>query len=139
MHLCCHRRTDKYLRHLEAFLIAVDKDVSVTVTGSGDVMSAPADGVIGIGSGSMFAISAARALVHYGAAELTPVDIAKHSMAIASSICVYTNGNQIIETIKDGELQPTIILEMNTSSTAHVVDQRPVIEKVEDKTKPPKV
>lgn len=117
-------RTDKYLRHLEAFLIAVDKDISVTVTGAGDVMSAPDDGVIGIGSGGMYAISAARALVRAGNQDLSAVDIAKHSMAIASSICVYTNGNQIIEHFKDGQLQQTQILTQNVISTAHTVPTR---------------
>lgn len=112
-----------HIGRLEAWLIAVDKDVSVTVTGDGDVMSAPDDGVIAIGSGGFYALSAARALVRAGSSDLTAADIAKHSMAIASSVCVYTNGNQIIESMKDGQLQPTVILTQNTVLHSETVQQ----------------
>lgn len=87
-------------------------------------MSAPADGVIAIGSGGFFALSAARALVRAGDPSLTATDIAKHSMAIASSICVYTNGNQIIEGFKDGVLQPSETLTQNTVLHSEIVERR---------------
>jgi ATP-dependent HslUV protease subunit HslV len=73
-----------------------DKDRSFTLTGNGDVLE-PDDGVIGIGSGGNYALSAARALM--AVADLTAEEIARRSMKIAADICVYTNGNIIIESI----------------------------------------
>jgi len=95
-------RTDKYLRHLDAMLIAVDKDMSVTLGGNGDVISEPMDGVIGIGSGGLFALSAARALVDIPS--LNAREIALRSMRIAADICVYTNKNFTVEAFENGEL-----------------------------------
>lgn len=90
-------RTDKYLRRLEAMMIVVDKNVSLVLTGNGDVLE-PEDGVIGIGSGGNFALSAARALVDIK--ELDAEEIVKKSMKIAADLCVYTNSNIVIETIE---------------------------------------
>lgn len=87
-------RTDKYLRRLEAMMIVIDKDVSLVLTGNGDVLE-PDDGVVGIGSGGNFALSAARALVDVG--NMDAKKIIQKSMKIASDLCVYTNNNVIIE------------------------------------------
>ena len=87
-------RTDKYLRRLEAMMIVVDKNVSLVLTGNGDVLE-PEDGVIGIGSGGNFALSAARALIDVS--NMDAKKIIKKSMKIASDLCVYTNNNIIIE------------------------------------------
>ena len=89
-------RTDKYLRKLEAMMIVVDKDVSLVLTGNGDVLE-PEDGVIGIGSGGNFALSAAKALVDIK--DISAEEIVKKSMKIASDLCVYTNNNLVIETL----------------------------------------
>jgi ATP-dependent HslUV protease subunit HslV len=90
-------RTDKYLRKLEAMMIVIDKDVSLVLTGTGDVLE-PEDGVIAIGSGGNFALSAARALIDIK--DITPEEIVKKSMKIASELCVFTNNNLVIETIE---------------------------------------
>ena len=89
-------RTDKYLRRLEAMMAVADKDVSLTLTGNGDVLE-PDDGIIAIGSGGNFAISAARALADIDGLEAE--DIARKAMEIAADICVYTNRNFTIESI----------------------------------------
>lgn len=89
-------RTDRYLRRLEALLAVADKDRSLLLTGQGDVLE-PEDAVIGIGSGGNYALSAARALLTVEGIEAE--EIARRSMAIAAGICVYTNGNFILETI----------------------------------------
>jgi ATP-dependent HslUV protease subunit HslV len=89
-------RTDRYLRRLEAMMAVADKSHSYTLTGNGDVLE-PEDGLIAIGSGGNFALSAARALIDIP--ELSAEDIARKSMRIAAQICVYTNGNVIVETI----------------------------------------
>ncbi len=89
-------RTDRYLRRLEAMMAVADKSHSYTLTGNGDVLE-PEDGVIAIGSGGNYALAAARALMEVP--YLTAEDIARRSMKIASQICVYTNGNIIVETI----------------------------------------
>jgi len=86
-------RTDKYLRRLEAMMIVIDKDISLVLTGNGDVLE-PEDGIIGIGSGGNFALSAARALIDF---DISAEEICKRSMKIASKLCVYTNDNIIIE------------------------------------------
>jgi len=90
-------RTDKYLRKLEAMMIVIDKDVSLVLTGTGDVLE-PEDGLIGIGSGGNFALSAAKALIDVKGMEVE--EIIKKSMKIAADLCVYTNNNIIIETIQ---------------------------------------
>ncbi|HVZ07950.1 ATP-dependent protease subunit HslV [Rhodopila sp.] len=89
-------RTDRYLRRLEAMMAVADKDRSFTLTGNGDVLE-PEDGVIAIGSGGNYALSAARALIEVPG--LTAEEIARRAMRIAADICVYTNGNIIIESI----------------------------------------
>ncbi len=89
-------RTDRYLRRLEAMMAVADADRSFTLTGNGDVLE-PDDGVIAIGSGGNYALSAARALMEIDG--LTAEDIARRAMRIASDICVYTNTNVIIETL----------------------------------------
>jgi len=89
-------RTDKMLRRLEAFLVTVDKDVSLLLTGSGDVIE-PDDGILAIGSGGPFAQAAAKALVAH--ARLDAAGICRAAMEIAASICVYTNHNIIVETL----------------------------------------
>jgi ATP-dependent HslUV protease subunit HslV len=88
-------RTDKYLRNLEAMMIVADKDVTLVLTGNGDVLE-PASGVAAIGSGGNFALAAATALYDY---EESPETIARKAMAIAADICVYTNGNLTVETV----------------------------------------
>jgi ATP-dependent HslUV protease subunit HslV len=89
-------RTDRYLRRLEAMMAVADNDRSFTLTGNGDVLE-PEDGVIAIGSGGNFALSAARALIEVEG--LSAEDIARRAMKIAAEICVYTNTNVIIETL----------------------------------------
>ncbi len=90
-------RTDKYLRKLEAMMIVVDRNTSLILTGGGDVLE-PEDGIIGIGSGGNFALSAARALIDIEG--LSVEEILKKSMKIAGDLCVYTNHNIIIETLE---------------------------------------
>lgn len=89
-------RTDRYLRRLEAMMAVADKDVSLILTGTGDVLE-PADGLIGIGSGGNYALSAARAL--YDIEDMDAEAIAAKSMAVAADICVYTNTSVLIEKI----------------------------------------
>ena len=89
-------RTDKYLRQLEAYMIVADKDTSLVLSGTGEVME-PDDGIIGIGSGGNYAMAAAKAL--YDFKELSIEDIAQKSMKIAGDIDIYTNHNVIIEKI----------------------------------------
>ena len=89
-------RTDRYLRRLEAMMAVADKSHSYTLTCNGDVLE-PEDGLIAIGSGGNFALSAARALIDIP--DLSAEDIARKSLRIAAQICVYTNGNVIVETI----------------------------------------
>ena len=83
-------RTDKMLRNLEALLAVSSAEASLIISGNGDVIE-PDDGLIGIGSGGMYALAAARALID---TNLSPRKIAEKSMEIASEICIYTN-NQI--------------------------------------------
>ncbi|HEY4546933.1 MAG TPA: ATP-dependent protease subunit HslV [Pedomonas sp.] len=89
-------RTDRYLRRLEAMMAVADKNVSLVITGNGDVLE-PTDNVIGIGSGGNYALAAARALVDM---DMDPEAIVRKAMAIAADICVYTNGNLTIEKIE---------------------------------------
>jgi ATP-dependent HslUV protease subunit HslV len=90
-------RTDKYLRNLEAMMIVADKDVTLILTGNGDVLEPPS-GVAAIGSGGNFALSAAMALVDY---EEDAETIARKAMKIAAEVCVYTNENLTIEKIEN--------------------------------------
>ena len=89
-------RTDKYLQKLEAMLIVTDGRELFVITGAGDVLE-PEHDVTAIGSGGNFALAAARALMD---TDMSAEDIARKSMAIASDICVYTNGKLTVETIK---------------------------------------
>ena len=94
MELAKDWRTDRYLRRLEAMMAVADKEVSLVITGTGDVLE-PEDGLIGIGSGGSFALAAARALSAVDGLE--PEDIARRAMKIAAEICVYTNENITVE------------------------------------------
>ena len=87
-------RTDKYLRRLEAMMAVADKSVSLIVSGTGDVIE-PEDGLIGIGSGGVYALAAARALMEQE--KLSTEEVAKKAMKIASGICIYANSNITIE------------------------------------------
>jgi len=87
-------RTDRYLRHLEAMIAVVDKDISLVLSGNGDVLE-PEDGLIGIGSGGPFALAAARALIDVDGLDAEAV--ARRAMKIAAGICVYTNENVVVE------------------------------------------
>ncbi|MBW7852436.1 MAG: ATP-dependent protease subunit HslV [Rhodospirillales bacterium] len=89
-------RTDRYLRRLEAMMAVADRDVSLVLTGTGDVLE-PEDGLIGIGSGGNFALAAARALIDVDGIEAE--GIARKAMGIAAGICVYTNSNLVIESL----------------------------------------
>jgi len=89
-------RTDKYLRRLEATMIVCDATVSLTLTGNGDVIE-PEEGIIGIGSGGMFATAAARALIDVP--DMDAEAIGRKAMGIAADMCVYTNRNWITHTI----------------------------------------
>lgn len=92
-------RTDRYLRKLEAMLITADKDEVLIVSGTGDVLE-PDNNVAAIGSGAMYAQSAALALKKH-AQGLSAEDMVRESLNIAADICIYTNHNLVIETIKD--------------------------------------
>ena len=87
-------RTDKYLRHLEALLIVADKKDAFLISGKGDVISSD-DGLLSVGSGSMYAMSAARALSKH--TDLSAREIAEESLRIAAEVCIYTNSNIIVE------------------------------------------
>ena len=89
-------RTDKYLQKLEAMLIVTDGKTLLVVTGAGDVLE-PENDVAAIGSGGNFALAAARGLME---TDLSAEGIARKAMAIAADICVYTNGNLTVETIR---------------------------------------
>jgi len=87
-------RTDKVLRRLESMLIVVDKQYSFLISGGGDVIE-PNDGIIGIGSGGSYAISAARALIKH--TPLSAREIVEEALNISADICVYTNKNIKVE------------------------------------------
>ena len=88
-------RTDKYLRNLQAMMIVVDKDVSLVITGNGDVLE-PEDGIAAIGSGGNYALAAARALKDQ---PLSAEEIGRKAMNVAADICVYTNHNFVLDQI----------------------------------------
>jgi ATP-dependent HslUV protease subunit HslV len=88
-------RTDRMLRRLEAMLVVADKESSLLISGSGDVIE-PDDGVMAIGSGGNFALAAARALTRH-APNLTARQIVEGAMKVAAEICVYTNEQFVIE------------------------------------------
>ena len=89
-------RTDRYLRRLEAMLAVADKDVSLVLTGQGDVLE-PVDGIVAIGSGGNYALSAARALLDIDG--LDAEAIVRKSLAIAADICIYTNRSVTLEVL----------------------------------------
>ncbi len=88
-------RTDRFLRRLEAMMLVADKDVSLVLTGTGDVLE-PEQHVMGIGSGGMYALAAARALLDQ---PVSAEEIARRAMGIAAEICVYTNTALVIEAL----------------------------------------
>jgi ATP-dependent HslUV protease, peptidase subunit HslV len=88
-------RTDRYLRRLEAMMIVADRETTLVLTGTGDVLE-PERHVMGIGSGGNFALAAARALLDQ---PLNAEEIAKKAMGIAAEICVYTNTNIVVESL----------------------------------------
>src|SRR5512137_2421223 len=89
-------RTDRYLRRLEAMMIVADANVSLVLTGTGDVLE-PETGVMGIGSGGNYALAAARALID---TDLDAETIVRRALAIAAEICVYTNDKVVVETMQ---------------------------------------
>src|SRR6202158_3365621 len=89
-------RTDRYLRRLEAMMAVADKSTSLILSGTGDVLE-PEDSLIGIGSGGPYALAAARALLPL---DLSAEEIARKAMAIAAGICVFTNENVTLESLK---------------------------------------
>lgn len=89
-------RTDRALRRLESMLAVVDAQASLILGGSGDIIE-PSDGIIGIGSGGMFAAAAAKALLAH--TDLAPREIVERSLRIAAEICIYTNDRITVETL----------------------------------------
>ena len=90
-------RTDRMLRRLEAMLAVADREHSLVITGTGDVLE-PELGLVAIGSGGAYAQSAARALLEN--TDLAPADIVKKSLAIAGDLCIYTNQQHLIEVLE---------------------------------------
>src|SRR3989338_1439916 len=90
-------RTDRMLRRLEAMLAVADREHSLIITGTGDVLE-PELGLVAIGSGGAYAQSAARALLEN--TDLAPADIVKKSLAIAGDLCIYTNQQHLIEVLE---------------------------------------
>jgi len=90
-------RTDRYLRRLEALMAVADKEMSLLVSGTGDVLE-PEDGLIGIGSGGSYALAAARALIDL---DLSAEEIARRAMTVAAQICVYTNDSIVIDKLEN--------------------------------------
>ncbi|MEQ8966097.1 MAG: ATP-dependent protease subunit HslV [Azospirillaceae bacterium] len=90
-------RTDRYLRRLEAMMAVCDKDVSLTLTGTGDVME-PDDGLIAIGSGGPMALAAARALIDRD--DMDAEAIGRRALEIAAGIDIYTNGQIVLEVLE---------------------------------------
>jgi|SRR5450432_649734 ATP-dependent HslUV protease, peptidase subunit HslV len=89
-------RTDRMLRRLEAMLAIADRESSLVITGTGDVLE-PEHGLLAIGSGGGYAQAAALALLENSALE--PADIVKKALSIAGELCIYTNQNHVIETL----------------------------------------
>jgi ATP-dependent HslUV protease subunit HslV len=83
-------RTERALRRLESLLAVADRECSLLVSGTGDVIE-PSDGILGIGSGGTYATAAARALVHH--TEQAPTELCHSAMQIAGELCIYTNTN----------------------------------------------
>jgi ATP-dependent HslUV protease subunit HslV len=91
-------RTDKYLRKLEALLVVADRERTLVITGTGDVLE-PEGGAAAIGSGGPYALAAARALL--GAGEMPPREIVERSLQIAGEICIYTNTDTTLLSLED--------------------------------------
>lgn len=89
-------RTDRFLRRLEAMMLVADREKTLVLTGTGDVLE-PEHDVMGIGSGGNYALAAARALLD---TDFDAETIARKAMAIAADICVYTNANIVVETLE---------------------------------------
>jgi ATP-dependent HslUV protease subunit HslV len=89
-------RTDRFLRRLEAMMLVADRERSLVLTGTGDVLE-PENDLMGIGSGGNYALAAARALID---TDMTAEAIARKAMAIAAEICVYTNASLVIESLE---------------------------------------
>ncbi|MFN3744530.1 MAG: ATP-dependent protease subunit HslV [Hyphomicrobiaceae bacterium] len=89
-------RTDRFLRRLEAMMLVADRERTLVLTGTGDVLE-PEQDVMGIGSGGNYALAAARALMD---TDLDAEAIARRAMAIAAEICVYTNANLVVESLE---------------------------------------
>jgi ATP-dependent HslUV protease subunit HslV len=87
-------RTDRILRHLDALLLVADEKNTFLLSGAGDIIE-PDDGTTAIGSGGMYALAAARALLKH--TKLGPREVAEEAMRIAADICVFTNSNFIFE------------------------------------------
>lgn len=92
-------RTDRYLRNLEAMMLVADRNVTLTLTGNGDVLE-PEQGIMAIGSGGNYALAAAKALID---TDKSAEEIARKAMEIAASICIYTNNNIILESLDAAE------------------------------------
>ena len=92
-------RTDRYLRRLEAMMIVADRERTLVLTGTGDVLE-PEGGVMGIGSGGNYALAAAKALMD---SALGAEEVARKAMAIAAEICVYTNNHLVIEALESSK------------------------------------
>jgi ATP-dependent HslUV protease, peptidase subunit HslV len=89
-------RTDKYLRRLEAMLAIVSPEKALIISGTGDVIE-PEDGIVAIGSGSMYALASARSLMKH--TTISAEEIVRESLQIAADICIYTNDHIVIETL----------------------------------------
>ena len=89
-------RTDRFLRRLEAMMIVMDKQTTLLLSGTGDVIE-PDEGIIAIGSGGTYALAAGRALLTH--TKLDATEIARESLRIASEICVYTNNEIVVEEV----------------------------------------
>ena len=89
-------RTERRLGKLEALLAVADKETSLVISGNGDVIE-PEDGIVAIGSGGMYALSAARAMTKH--TQMSAEDIAREAILIAGEVCIYTNTNVVIETL----------------------------------------
>ena len=122
-------RTDRYLRRLEAMMIVADKEVSLVLTGTGDVLE-PEAGVIGIGSGGNYALAAARALID---GPLDAEAIVRKSLDIAADICVYTNRNVIDRNSEDITASRTIhtqsVLQSAVQGMCRISDAAPVLDR----------
>ena len=90
-------RTDKYLRQLNALLAVCDKEQSLLIAGTGEIIE-PEDGILAIGSGGSFALAAARSLVKH--TDMNAEEVVRESLTVAAEICIYTNKNITVETLE---------------------------------------